>query len=125
MGWLRVLIVVLVLIEAGWMAFDGGRALIAGDYVTPRSGRYAGELGPWSHVVAAVGIEPRSTLMKAIFLGYGLAWLLAAACFLLKFRWAWWVMVAAAAGAAWYLPFGTLLSVIQIALLLVPQVRSA
>jgi hypothetical protein len=44
-------------------AYDGSRALIVGDYVTPKSGAYAGQLGPWAKLVAAVGIEPRSTVM--------------------------------------------------------------
>ena len=75
MGWLRWLVIALALAEAGWMAFDGIRALVVGDYVTPRSGSYAGQLGPWARLVSAVGIGPRSTLMKAVFAVYGLAWL--------------------------------------------------
>lgn len=63
------MIAALALFEAGWMAFDGVRALATGDYVTPSSGPYAGQLGPWSQVVSAVGIPPRSTAMKAIFAG--------------------------------------------------------
>ena len=34
-------------------------ALIAGDYVTPSKGQYAGQLGPWARLVSAVGLEPR------------------------------------------------------------------
>lgn len=64
MDWLRLLAVALALIESGWMAFDGMRALLVGDYVTPRSGPYAGQLGPWARLVSAVGIEPRSTLRR-------------------------------------------------------------
>ena len=117
-------ILTLVVFEAGWFAFDGGRALMVGDYVTPKSGQYAGQLGPWKHVVSAVGIEPRSTLMKSIFLVYGLAWLAVAVCFCFNVSWAWWVMVFAAVGSLWYLPFGTVLSVIQIVLLMLPPVRA-
>lgn len=56
MHWLAGVVLVLAFIEAGWMAFDGGRALVVGDYVTPRSGQYAGQLGPWAKVVSTVGI---------------------------------------------------------------------
>ena len=125
MLWLRMLIAVLVIVVAGWMAFDGCRALIVGDYVTPKSGKYAGQLGPWSKLVERVGIEPRSTLMKSIFAVYGLAWLAVLVCFLFKVSWAWGVMLAAAIGALWYLPFGTLLSTIQIVLLLVLRFRAS
>ena len=33
-------------VEAGWMVFDGTRALVVGDYVTPSSEEHAGEPGP-------------------------------------------------------------------------------
>lgn len=125
MQWARWIVTACVIVQAGWMAFDGGRALIVGDYVTPSRGEYAGQLGPWSRLVSGVGIEPRGTPMKVIFLTYGLVWLLVGAAFMLGTSWAWWAMFALAIGALWYLPFGTLLSLIQIALLLVLRTRAA
>lgn len=125
MVWPKVAVVVLAVHVAGWMRFDGTRALVVGDYVTPRTGDHAGQLGPWSHVVAAVGIEPRSTAMKAIFVGYGAAWLCVIAAFVLGAGWAWWGMVIAAAGSLWYLPVGTVIAVLQLVLLLATPLRSA
>ena len=116
-------IVVLGLMQGGWMAFDGSRALIVGDFVTPGSGPYAGQLGPWSKLVSAIGIEPRSTLMKVIHVGLGAAWLVATVCFLLRMPWAWSGLLTCAVLSLWYLPFGTLFSVVQIVLLLMPAVR--
>src|SRR5438046_8155591 len=75
MNWLRTIIIVLALLQAGWMIFEGTRAFVVGDYFTATSGADAGQLGPWSKIVRAVGIEPRSFLMKAIFVIYGLAWI--------------------------------------------------
>ena len=120
-GWIGV---VLALFVAGWFAFEGARALVVGDYITPKSGRHAGQLGPWSKVVSAVGIEPRSTLMKSIFLVFGVVWIGITICFILKLHWAWWAMLLAAAGSLWYLPFGTLLGVVQIIVLLMPALRT-
>ena len=60
-------IVVFALINAGYMTFDGARALIVGDYLRPASGEYAGQLGPWSKLVSMIGIDPESTLMKSVF----------------------------------------------------------
>jgi len=120
-GWI---VIVLALLQGGWLAFDGARALIAGDYVTPRSGRHAGELGPWSKLVAAAGIEPRSGLMKGIHVGIGAAWLAAIAAFALGASWSWWAMLVCAIAGLWYLPFGTLLSLIQIVLLAVMRTRA-
>lgn len=102
-----------------------GPTAIESEIVTLGSGRYAGQLGPWSRVVSAVGIEPRSTLMKSIFLIFGLAWLGIMVCFGLALEWAWWRMLICAIAASWYLPFGTLLSLIQIVLLLLPPLRGS
>jgi len=116
-------IVVLGLMQGGWLAFDGSRALIVGDYVTPGSGPYAGQLGPWAKLVSAIGIEPRSTLMKSIHVGLGALWIVTTVCFALRMPWAWSGMLVCAVLSLWYLPFGTLFGVIQIILLLLPAVR--
>lgn len=124
MHWIGWIVVLLALLEGGWLAFDGGHALVTGDYVTPQSGRHAGQLGPWSKVVAAVGIEPRSTLMKWIHAGLGTVWVVLIVCFILRLPWAWTAMLVCAVAGLWYLPFGTLLSVLQIVLLLLPPLRA-
>ncbi|MGH9844081.1 MAG: hypothetical protein ACREEM_35570 [Blastocatellia bacterium] len=119
MQWLRWVVVILAVTEAGWMAFDGTRALVVGDYVTPSSGDYAGRLGPWTKFASAVGIEPRSTLMKCIFVVYGFAWLIIIGSYAMKAPWAWWAMLVAAICSIWYLWIGTVTSVIVIILLLI------
>jgi hypothetical protein len=117
MHWTRIAVLVLVLIEAGWMAFDGSRALIVGEFITPKSGPGAGQLGPWRHLVEQVGLNPRGTLMKLIFAVYGLSWLALAIGFWRGASWSWSAMLIAAIGALWFLPIGTLLSMLQIILL--------
>ena len=123
MHWIRWVVIILAFIEGGWLAFDGSHALVVGDYVTPKSGAHAGQLGPWAHIVSAVGIGPRSTLMKSIHVILGTTWLIVIVCFALGQSWAWTGMLVCAILGLWYLPFGTLLSVIQIILLLLPAVR--
>ena len=125
MAWLRWVIVALALVSAGWMAFDGTRALIVGDYVRPQSGEYAGQLGPWTHIVSAVGLDPESTLMKSIFSIYGFAWLAVTAAFAVRRPWAWRAMMAGAAGSVWCLLPGTAVSFAILGLLWVPAVRAA
>jgi hypothetical protein len=122
--WLKWFIIILALLQAGWMTFDGTRALVVGDYVTPKSGEYAGRLGPWSSLVQAIGILPRSTLMRSIFVIYGVTWLIVIACYVLKLPWAWAAMLIAAIGGLWYLPIGTAFSLLQIVLLLLPKTRA-
>ena len=115
LGWI---VVVLALVEGGWLAFDGGRALLLGDYVTPASGPYAGQLGPWSKLVAAVGIEPRSTPMKLVHVALGVAFLAASIGFALGVSWGRAAVLVCAILGLWYLPFGTLLGLAQLVLLL-------
>jgi hypothetical protein len=114
----RVTIVILALIEGLWMGFDGTRALTVGDYVTPRSGARAGELGPWHYIVESVGIAPRSALMKIIFVAFGLAWLIVAGAMLRRVPWAVNAALIGAVLTLWYLPVGTAFGVIEIALCL-------
>lgn len=118
MGYLKWIVVALAVIEAGWMTFDGSRALLLGDYVTPRTGPHQGQLGPWSKIVSAIGIPPRSTFMKSTFVAYGMIWLLVAAAYAFGMPWASRVMVIAAAGSLWYLPLGPILGGIQLVILL-------
>jgi hypothetical protein len=124
MPWSGWIVLLLALLEGGWLAFDGGHALITGDYVTPSSGDHAGQLGPWSKLVSAIGIEPRSTTMKLVHLVLGAVWLAIMVCFACRFSWAWWGMLVCACAGLWYLPFGTLLSILQIILLWLPAVRT-
>ena len=81
---LRIIIILLSLLNAGYMAFDGARAFILGDYLRPSSGEYGGQLGPWSKLVAGLGIDPESSVMKAVFLVLGVYGLIAVALFAFK-----------------------------------------
>jgi len=117
MDWKHWIIIVLVAFTAGWMVFDGLRALIVGDYVTPKSGEYAGQLGAWSNVVKAIGIEPRSILMKSIFVMYGLITLAIAVCFILGVSWARMALIIVCILGLWFLPIGTVTNLVALALL--------
>ena len=123
MNWARVAVLVLATFEAGWLAFDGTRALIVGDFITPKSGPYAGELGPWRHLVQAAGLDPRGTPTKLIFATYGWTWLIVVIAFAAGAPWSWRAMLIAAAGSLWFLPIGTLCSVVQIVLLVMLRER--
>jgi len=121
---LKWMVLALALFQGGWLIFDGGRALVVGDYVTTASGPRAGQLGPWSRIVSALGFEPRSTPIKCLHLFLGVAWLVALLVFALRPASGWWVVLCCAAASLWYSPVGTFLSIAVIALLLTPQIRS-
>ncbi|MEZ4925291.1 MAG: hypothetical protein R3A50_03375 [Saprospiraceae bacterium] len=112
-------IVILSSLNYGFMAFDGFRALTIGDYIRPKTGEYAGQLGPWSKLVSAVGIDPESTSMKLIFVAFGLTGLFLTVAFGFKLDWAWKSLLILSFLSLWYLVPGTALSIIQIILLFI------
>jgi hypothetical protein len=61
--------------------------------------------------------------MKVIFAVYGWTWLLVGVAFAVGAPWSWMAMLVAAAGALWFLPFGTFCSLVQIALLVLFRAR--
>jgi len=121
---LKWMILALALFQGGWFVFDGSRALMVGDYVTRSSGARAGQLGPWSRIVSALGFEPRSMFIKCLHLFLGIAWLVALIAFVMRPAPGWWAILGCAAASLWYLPAGTFMSIMVIALLLTPQIRS-
>src|SRR5687768_10361377 len=116
-SWTKWAIIILVGLTAGWMLFDGTRALITGDYVTPSSGEYAGQLGPWSNLVQAIGIDPRSTLMKSLFVIHALAASVIVICFIKDLPWARPALMAVCILGLWFLPIGTVLNLAALILL--------
>ncbi len=116
---LRWTVILLAFFNAGYMAVDGTRALITGDYIRPKTGEYAGQLGPWTKVADLVGIDPMSAVMKSVFVVWGIAGIILAVCFAMNRPWAWIAMLIYNICTCWYLFMGTASSVLQIILRLV------
>lgn len=121
---LQWIVLTLSLIQGGWLTFDGGRALIVGDYLTPSSGPGAGELGPWSRIISALGLDPRSPLVKGLHLVLGIAWIIALVLFAVRPAIGWYAVFICSVATLWYLPIGTVLSIVISALLWTPAIRS-
>ena len=119
MTMLKWIIIVSATINFGFMAFDGTRALTIGDYVRPKTGQYAGQLGPWSNAAKFVGIDPESTIMKALFVLWGVIGLIVTICFAFDLHWAWTGLLLVSISALWYIVPGTALNVLQIILLII------
>ena len=111
------IVAILVAFTAGYMLFDGVHALTTGDYITPSEGEYAGQLGPWAGLVASIGIEPRSTFMKVVFVVYGFTTLAVLAGFITQQTWGRSALLIMAVLGLWYLPFGTVMNIIVLMLL--------
>lgn len=107
----------LLAVNASWMMFDGARALVVGDYVTPGAGPYMGQLGPWADLLRGLGIEPRSTAVKIAFVVYGAALLAGVVRFLRASPRARPQLIGLAIAGLWYVPVGTVLHLLSLALL--------
>jgi len=103
-------IVALALCEGGYMLADGLHAVVTGSYITP-GGR--GELGPWTLVVSAIGIDPGSGAMHLIFVAFGITYFACVAAYLARVPYGRNALAAVAVATLWYLPIGTFFSILQ------------
>lgn len=108
----------LTLLRSVWMGFDGLRALFKGDYVTPSSGPYAGQLGPWAGLLRRLGIEPRATPTKIAFLAFALAGLGSSAAAVAGQPWAFTALLVTSMATLWYAPWGTLTGLLHVTIVL-------
>ena len=106
----KVIISLIALLVGGWMIFDGAHILITGRYFGPE------KPGPWSSIVSAVGLDPFS--LGGPFIVLGALWLLFLVSMLLHQSWARYGALVVAVATLWYLPVGTVLSLLYIVLLL-------
>lgn len=118
MIWLRIAILLHGGILGLWLFFDGVRALVTGEFVTPKTGPYAGQLGPWAKVVRAVGVDPKSTVMKIAHILIGLGWFVALGGFVARADWGRSAVVICSIASLWYLPVGTLIGGVTLAILI-------
>ncbi|MGD0347054.1 MAG: hypothetical protein ABSA85_09870 [Terracidiphilus sp.] len=102
------------LLQGGYMLFDGVHRLLAGNY-------FGGRLGPWAALVSAVGINPAS--MAPVFIVLGTLWLVGGVAFLFRARWSTGLLIAVSVISLAYLVFGTILSLIALAILLMRRKR--
>ncbi len=112
--------VVLSMLEGLFMFLDGAHALFAGSYFAP-----GGQIGPWAAILAAIGIDPFSTGMKAAFVVLGASFVLSAAAYALYMRRSSFYLGAVAVLTLWYLPLGTILSLIVLVCIVATASRPA
>ena len=107
----KVSLLILALLNGGWMLFDGLHVLKKGKYFGPD------EPGVWSKIVASLGINPFS--IGPVFVVLGLVWFVSVAGLLTATSWGWLALMVTAAATLWYVKVGTVISIIVMVLLLV------
>ena len=111
----KLLISLAALLVGGWMIFDGIHVLSTGKYFGPE------KPGPPSDLVAAAGLDPFR--LGVPFIALGVLWLVFTTAMMLGQGWAWSASLVTAVLTLWYLPVGTVLSVIYIVLLIIFRSR--
>lgn len=115
---IQIIIITLVVLNAGYMAYDGYCALTTGDYIRPTEGEYAGQLGPWTMFASMANIDPLSITMKLVFFTSGFFGLLSILVFLFIPRLGYAMLLLFCFLTLWNLMFGALISFITIILLM-------
>lgn len=119
--WLAWVVVALAISNGTWMTFDGTRALATGQYVTPTSGDYKGQLWPWAQLLSKVRIEPLWPAVRFLIALFGIALVSAAVAYSQGQVWAWTALVILSAVGLFYFPFGTAIhSILLIILWITP-----
>ena len=93
------------------MLIDGIYVLLNGKYIGPE------KPGPWASVLSITGVDVFR--LGPLFASFGIAWFVFAGGLFAGASWAYWLGVVLAVLTLWYLPVGTLVSVIVLAGLLV------
>ena len=106
---MRYVVLVLAVINGGFMLLDGIYVMLNGKYIGPE------KPGPWASLISFTGVDVFK--LGPLFVVFGIAWLVFTAMY--------WQGVDAGRTfgiilsvlTLWYLPFGTLISIIVIVLL--------
>jgi hypothetical protein len=100
-----------------WMTFDGLHNRLFGDYV-----RINGQLGPWTVLVRAVGLDPNQLAFTFVAMGLGLIG--GSFGLFLRRPWGYTASVTLSAICLLNLGFGTPLAVLCLVWLLLPPTRA-
>jgi len=107
---MRILTIILAFLNGAYMLFDGAYVMLNGKYFGPA------KPGPWSALFAKINIDVFK--LGPLFIVWGLAWLTLAFLIGQKRKIAKTLGLGIAVLTLWYLPVGTLISVVVIISLL-------
>ena len=104
---MKYVLLVLSLINGSWMLVDGIYVLLKGKYIGPE------KPGPWASVLSVTGIDVFK--LGPMFILFGIAWLVFVFGLYSSSGWAYRWGIVLAIASLWYLPFGTVISVLVLA----------
>jgi len=101
---MKYLVIGLSLINGLWMLIDGVYVTVNGKYIGPE------KPGPWASVISLTGVDVFR--LGPLFIAFGLGWLVFVVGLLTDSGWARTLGIILSIATLWYLPFGTLISVV-------------
>ena len=106
---MKILVIVLSLLNGGWMLLDGIFVLIRGKYIGPP------KPGPWAGLFYKLQVDVFK--LGPLFILFGATWLLFMAGLWMGQAWAWKLGIVISILSLWYLPVGTVISIIVLIVL--------
>jgi len=107
---MKYIVVGLSLINGLWMLIDGIYVLVNGKYMGPE------KPGPWASLIGLTGIDVFK--LGPVFVIFGIAWLAFAIGLSMDAGWARTLGLIVSVATLWYLPIGTLISIVVFVLLM-------
>lgn len=107
---MKYVVLALSLINGLWMLVDGIFVSVKGKYIGPE------KPGPWASVLSVTGVDVFK--LGPLFILFGVAWLVFAWAFWMDKGWARGLGLGLSILTLWYLPFGTLISIIVFVVLM-------
>ncbi len=109
------IIIALGIITGGFMLIDGIYVMLKGKYIGPP------EPGPWAKLFYKLQWDVFK--LGPLFIAFGAVWLVFVTGVFLQRSWAWPLGLVISIGTLWYLPVGTLFSLVVLILLLTARAR--
>jgi hypothetical protein len=107
---MKYLIIGLSFLNGIWMLIDGIYVMVNGKYIGPE------KPGPWASVISWTGVDVFK--LGPIFVLFGIAWLAFIVALMADLTWARSFGIAISVLTLWYLPVGTLISIVVLIVLL-------
>jgi len=111
----KIAIIVLSLLNGGYMLADGIYVLLNGKYIGPA------KPGPWANIFQFFNIDVFK--LGPIFIAFGVTWLCFIGLYLGNVSWAFTFGIIMCLLTLWYLPVGTVFSLITLVLIILLRLK--
>ncbi len=111
---MKLAVIILSLINGTYMLIDGIYVIMNKKYIGPE------KPGPWANIFSYFNIDVFK--LGPLFIVFGLAWICFALAYLYNMSYAFVLGMIMALTTIWYLPFGTIISLIVLALIFIIKI---